>query len=214
MDCGSRVSLVFKAFTVLFWSISLCLSPRGQSETHVLRIFVVLILVGFMHAQFWEWAQGIILGYPFLAPFSLRPSPLGSQGSYCSTQYKVRASAPWQPSQGSVPQSVPEGRKELVSLLALASRRTKGSIGIHSRGLDVHSWGGQLIPDLPRLSWCRMGERLGSSPRICCIVMVEEGKDMNVWLCSPGERCGASPRSLHLYTKEEGRRFLVGGHRG
>ena len=167
-----------------------------------------------MHAQFWERAQGIILGYPFLAPFSLRPSPFGSQGSYCSTQDKVRAWAPWQPSQGSVPQSVPEGRKELVSLLALASRRTKGSIGIHSRGLDVHSWGGQLIPDLPRRSWCRMGERLGSSPRICCIVMVEEGKDMNVWLCSPGERCGASPRSLHLYTKEEGRRFLVGSHRG
>lgn len=69
----------------------------------------------------------------------------------------------------------------------------------------------RIFPGSPGVGW---GSAWGSSPRICCIVMVEKGKDMNVWLCSPGERCGVSPRSLHLYRKEEGCRFLVGGHRG
>lgn len=71
-------------------------------------------------------------------------------------------------------------------------------------------WPG-IFPGSIDLGW---GGGRGSISRICCIVMVEKGKDPALWLRPPGERWGESARPLHLYRKEEGHRFLVGVHRG
>lgn len=127
----------------------------------------------FLSAVFSFWFSGLSLTVLLSIKSGLQPP--GSPPSVQSCTVYLRG--------------VHEGKKELVSLLALASHRTEGISRDPFSGTGCSLVGRASGPESSQalLIWDGGGGR-GSISRICCIVMVEKGKDPALWLRPPGER--------------------------